>query len=796
MDDRIQRIVDKARSGDIIPSDISDPLGGDDGAETDSEGNEELADGDEDTMAASLRDRLNAAIPLGDDDDDDDDDEEADDVVDQPAVEEDEETEGEAEDVEGEGDQSFLDRIEEAVPGLGDDDDDGDEESEVVGSSPYSGDFVDRVAYSLFGELFRGAEDTYSEFNRTLNQARIPVSYDVYLSRVMLYGVIASLMGIFMGVTVTFLLADILLALGVDVQVPAEVAEFLQSNALLIRGFLITGFLTIVLFTMVVGSLYYWPYYVASERGRKIDGMLPHAVTYCYAMSRGGVSILDVMRSLAEAEDTYGEVSKEFAAIINNVEYVQEDLRTAVREEATITPSDDLQDFLEDLLSVIDSGSDMESFFYNKSQLYNQRRSDSQEQTLEVLELMSEMYVTLFVASPIFILVVLLVMSLMGGANMMYLYAMTYFGLPMGAVFFILMVKIINMSVDAGGEELERSYMDGVPEPDLSSDIEDDPRYKRYKREQYRQTFWSYILAPAYKVREEPLFTAVFTVPLAALFIAYAHTSGLAPIAPESFTEQPVWASAILVLVPFYIIGIPMSLVYEVNQRRESSILKKLPEAFKSAADANGRGIGLEESFWMVAENTDGELSKELRHAFYQAQWTGNLGDSLSAMANKIRVPRLSRTLKLITEANSTSGDIQSVLQVAAQDVENMHQLDKDRAQNAMMYLVIISVAFLIALGVIAMLDMAFLSAIADSMGGEDMDGGGPDGGGGAGGMGGQGFGDIPIMKFRMAFLHTCMVLGFTAGLVSGTMANGNALSGLKYALVMMGIAVAVFAFV
>lgn len=666
---------------------------------------------------------------------------------------------------------------------------------------PYSGNLVDRIAYSFFGGLFRGGEDTYADFNRALNQARIPVSYDVYLSRVMMYGLFAIVASLIGGVAITILTKPILLALGVSVRFPPELARIIDSHAFLIRGILVTTLFTSVTFSGIVGTLYYYPFYVAGERGREIDAMLPHAVTYCYAMSRGGVSILDVMRSLAQADDTYGEVSKEFAAIINNVDYVQEDLRTAVREEAAITPSDDMRTFLEDMLNVIDSGSDMDSFFYNKSEVYLRETKETQEQTLEVLELMSEAYVTLFVASPIFVLVVLLVMSLMGGAQIMYLYGMTYFGLPMGAVFFIFMMKILNMSPAAGGEKLERNYDQKKNVEELRESVQGDPRYKKVRREETRRKIINTALTPVYEITRLPWISAVFTIPAALSFIYWVWSSGITDISIDAFTQTPVVTTAILVLIPIYIICIPISVIFELENRREKAILKKLPEAFKSAADANARGLDLEESFRLVAENSKGAFSQELAGAFQQAQWTGDIGDALAAMANQLRVPRLSRTLKLITEANYSSGDIQSVLEVAARDVENMHKLERDRKQNAMMYLVIISVAFIIALGVIVMLDVAFLSTIAKQAAGGGADAAAnssssaASSGGGGGGPAAGGFGDMPIQKFRMAFLHTTMVLGLTAGLVIGAMANDSVLSGLKFALTMMGIAVGVFFF-
>lgn len=665
----------------------------------------------------------------------------------------------------------------------------GDHSDEEIRSDLTYQSRLDSIAYTLFGGFFRGKDATYSRFNRALKQARIPVSYDVYLSRIVLYSSIAAISGIIIGILGTILFGELLLELGLSVNFPPSITKFLESNALLIRGVVVTFVSVTLLFSSVLGILYYWPYYVAAERGREIDSQLPDATTFMYAMSRGGVTVLDVMRAVAESGDTYEHVAEEFSAIVNNVDYVSEDLQTAVREEAAVTPSDELQQFLEDLLNVIDSGSDLEQFFYNKSSRYLDKKKETQEQTLDVLELMSEAYTTLFVASPIFVIVILMVMGLMGSAQLSYMYAMTYFALPVGAVIFTVLMKIINPGGGAGRGTLERTFIDNfVRSPEISDELQSDPRYKKHKRNERIQSVRDLILLPFTKMKETPLYTLFLTVPIAAGYLLFMYFSGPVEVSHQNFVEKPIWATLTLMVIPIYILCLPISILYEWRARKERAIMAKLPEAFKSAAEANQRGLDIQESFQLVAQNMGGTLSKELRYAFQQASWTGNVNDALVGMANRIKVPRLTRTVKVITEANESSGDVQSVLEVAAKDVENVYKLDKKRKQNALTYLIIIIVAFFIALGVIAMLDSAFLTTISSqnsstSQAGSDS------------GPGGGGFGSLPVEKFRLAFMHTTMVLGMTAGLVSGAMTNNRAQSGLKFSLVAIVIALVVFAF-
>jgi flagellar protein FlaJ len=282
-----------------------------------------------------------------------------------------------------------------------------------------------------------------------------------------------------------------------------------------------------------------------------------------------------------------------------------------------------------------------------------------------------------------------------------------------------------------------------------------------------------------------PSLSLVITGPLAGVWIYYLYASNLAEFSFEGFLSAPVWQTLVLFYVPVLLTGGCFTILYELKQRRESRILSRLPEAFKSASDANARGLTIKESFEIVASNSAGSLAKQLTLAVNSTTWTGDLNSALIDFANSLQVPRLSRTIKLITKANEVSGDIQSVLTVAARDVENMANLDRERKANAFTYMAIILVSFLVSMGVIVALDAEFLSRLASN---EAFSGGG---GNGLGGFGGGG--EIPIREFRMAFLHAVMALGGSSGLVAGSMADNDILAGFKYALVMMGLALLVF---
>jgi flagellar protein FlaJ len=651
------------------------------------------------------------------------------------------------------------------------------------------GKFIDRIAYSIFGGLYRGRENNYENYNRKLNQARIPVSYDIYLSRVMMLSIISAILGVLLGFFISINIAGLLLTFEASITFPEPIASFIETyefGLIVITLSLVGGLL---LFIIVYLSLYYYPYYIANERKRKIDTMLPYSVTFQYAMSRGGVNVLGVIRAISNAGDAYGEVSEEYKAIVRNVDYVKKDLRTSVLEEALETPSSELKNFLEDLLNVIDTGSNMESFFKSKSDLYLEKAKNQQQQLLETIQVMSEVYVIVFVAAPILVLVVLVVMNFVGSGNITALYAMTYIGVPAGGLIFTVLIKIISSSGQTSIEDIkpgEESYMKVIENKEIDEDkIENEEGYERYKKNKRWETNLTSSRGLYKTLIERPYLSFLITIPIAALVILNLHLSGVAEVSIEAFQARPVWNTLSLIHIPIVgiVLGVYM-ILYELGARREARIMKKLPEVLKSASDANDRGLGIEESFKLVAKNSGGELADELEKSMNQTTWTGDLNGALTEMANNIKIPRLSRTIKVLTKANEVSGNIKPVLKVVARDVENQRNLAQDRKTNAYIYLIIIFLSFLVSLSVIVMLDTFFLSRIVDN---ENLSGGSQLQGIGLGG-------GFPIQEYRLNFLHITYLLGGASGIVGGTLANNKAASGIKYSMIMMSIALLVFA--
>jgi flagellar protein FlaJ len=254
--------------------------------------------------------------------------------------------------------------------------------------------------YPLYKLLFGESSDFVGDVERKLTEARMGDTVEHYLSRALAIGtilggllwVVGSLLGY------SLFRFGLITPETVSLGIPVSTGE----TAALLRGLVIpavVGVAGIVFgsigFGVGFGGLVTIPYMRAGERKRNINILLPDAISFMYALSVGGLNQLEILRAMADAEDTYDEIAREFQSIVNETEYFGTDYRNAIRKQSMETPSEPLAQFLTDMLSIVNSGGDMESFLKDKKNTHMRTAKQQQEMTLETLELFGEMYMTL-----------------------------------------------------------------------------------------------------------------------------------------------------------------------------------------------------------------------------------------------------------------------------------------------------------------------------------------------------------------------------------------------------------------
>ncbi|MFQ3285213.1 type II secretion system F family protein [Natronomonas sp.] len=653
------------------------------------------------------------------------------------------------------------------------------------------------VFYPLYQRLFDENSDFVGDLERKLAEARIPRTVEFYLSISLALGVFVGgalwAVGTVLGwALVTFIITDPPLLLGLPLPEPyLSTVNALKLPFLIFSSGILFGALG---FGAGFGGMVARPYLTADARKREINVLLSDSVSFMYALSVGGLNQLEILEAMARADDTYGEVAKEFQSIVLETEYFDTDYRTAVRNQALQTPSEDLSQFLTDMLSIINSGGDMERFLEDQKEKQMRTSRQEQETVLETLELFGEMYMTLSLF-PLLLIIILVIMSMLGEAQSSLLYGTVYGLIPLLGIGFLVLVSTVVpdeigdgylRTEDGTAEDSKGMFALGV----AGAYAGRYPVFDRIKSREGTHMTLSILRKPHHFFREYPLSTLAITVPVSAVLVVTAVRSGIAPTALEPMMAAPIRGTFIWVYVPLYLTLIPLTVFHEWNVRSRRAITNNLSDNLRKLSSANDTGMTLLESLKVVADTSSGRLANEFRVMYAKVNYGTSLRTALREFNNAYHIPRLARTVKLISKAQEASSQITQVLSTAAQASENQDDIERDRKSKTRMQMVIIIMTYITLLGVMALLKVEFLDTMAGL-----VDQAGSGGGGGPGAGGGFG-GGLNIDELTMLFFHAVTLQGIISGVIAGYIREVSVLASLKFVVVLPTLALVVFMFV
>ncbi|WP_248516143.1 type II secretion system F family protein [Salinarchaeum laminariae] len=669
------------------------------------------------------------------------------------------------------------------------------------GTTVSGADSLGDAFYPLYERLFSEDSEFVGDLETKLAQARMADTVELYISRALAIGTITGVSLWIVGTLLGYLLfATGMIDLGSAVIVQnvssgvADVLKLLRVPLLVLVTGLVFGSLG---FVMGFGVLIAVPYSRASTRKREINMLLPDAVAFMYALSVGGLNQLEILQAMAEADDTYGEVSREFKSIVQETQYFDTDYRTAIRNQALSTPSDELAQFLTDMLSIVSSGGNMQAFLDDKKDKHMRTAKQQQEMTLETLELFGEMYMTLSLF-PLLLIIILVIMMMIGEAQSMMIYATVYALVPLTGLGFLVLVSTVKqdevgdgfLMPGSGSERLRQQQRSGLLNLGLVETFTGEYSvFDRIKNREGSYEATQIIKKPHLFFRESPLYTLAITVPLALVVVGTAIGTGSAPTTWQGMIDAPVWGTFLFVYLPAYMVLVPLTVFYEWNVRSRYGVTNNLSDNLRKLSSANDTGLTLLESFYTVADTTSGKLATEFQTMHAKVNYGMSLREALVEFNNKYHIPRLARTVKLISKAQEASSQITDVLRTAATASENQDDINRERKSRTRMQVVIIMMTFLTLLAVMAILQTQFLETMAELTSGTDQDSLEQAGGS-------FNLGAIDPSELSLLFFHAVTMQAILSGFISGYMRDADILSGVKYVVVLLTIALSVWMFV
>ncbi|WP_436347605.1 type II secretion system F family protein [Natronorubrum sp. FCH18a] len=660
----------------------------------------------------------------------------------------------------------------------------------VSGSSDVLGD----AFYPLYDWLFSEDSEFVNDVETKLAQARMTDTVELYLSRALGIGFISGLalwlIGLLLGYglfATGLIQVEYILGIPVGSETLLEIIELLRIPALVFVTGLVFGSIG---FALGFGSLVAIPYSRASARKREINMLMTDSVSFMYALSVGGLNQLEIIEAMAQADDTYGEVAKEFQSIVKETEYFDVDYRTAIRTQALETPSDELSQFLTDMLSIVNSGGDMESFLEDKKEKHMRTAKQEQELTLETLELFGEMYMTLSLF-PLLLIIIMVTMQMIPQTEVtdQMLYMTVYGLIPLTGVGFLVLVSTVKhdepgdgyLSMGGGERRIETPDDRGLLNLGLVEQFTGEYSvFNRIKNREGTYETMEVLQKPHIFFRDNPLLTLALTLPASLVIIATAMMNGSAPLSWGQLLDNPIWGTFIYIYVPLYIMAIPLAIFREWNVRHRNAVVSQLSEDLRKLSSSNDTGLTLLESLKAVSDTTSGKLAREFEMMHTKVNYGTSLKDALLEFNNKYHIPRLARTTRLITEAQEASNQISDVLRTAARASENHDDIERERKSRTRMQVVIIIMTFLTVLAVIAILKTQFI----DTMAGLESGSADTDAGGGGSELAEADLSEnIQVDMLSVLFFHAVTLQAIISGFICGYIRDADLLSGLKYAV-------------
>jgi len=622
----------------------------------------------------------------------------------------------------------------------------------------------------------------YSELHAHLVSGRSGVTVEQHLTRMvtsgLAAGLVAAIAGFFFAALVPFPETVVGGVYNIFNLPPVEPPMILiQTGAALL--------LFVVVFFLVYWVHMKMPALEASSRATKINLTIHNAVSFMYAMRRGGAPLMAMYRALSDNASVYGEVAFEFRQIVRDADYFGFDELSATRNLIETSPSEKLQIFLEDMVSVVESGGNLSDFLFNRVRLYQEEARFEQQQFLTTMQMVAETYVTVFVAGPLFLIIVMVVMGMMGGAAVLQLSVVGYILIPVGSMMFILFIDMISIKT----EEMERyvsqrelrEYHE-VPRYEQAGEAHLFKRLERYDRWRKVRQF---VRHPASAFMNNPKLTFAFTGPITILyilFIFFGVPSGYPMELYIDIIDDHIIFSTLILLIPF-------SVFYELWRHKIMGIEAGIPDFLDRLAGINKVGLTMAQAIYIMVKANLGVISYEIRRMKRDIEWGANVGDALIRFEERIRTATISRTVTLITKASEMSGDIGEVLTIAASDADMSEKLKKERIAEMFAYTAIIYVAFFVFLFVMVVINNQFLEVLG-GVGTEELAGVGAAGGGAAF----SGIGSISFDAITRLLYHIGILQGLFSGLIAGLMGEASIRAGVKHSIILIVIAIVVFA--
>lgn len=294
---------------------------------------------------------------------------------------------------------------------------------------------ISKTAYRIFGSI---AEKMKFQFlSKNLKKSRLYIEENLYKS-LLLFVISIITAGGFLIEAILFILRK------------TEYLSYLLNEEKYLILSLLTGAAALILIITVVSFFCLLPFSKAYDRKIKIEQQLPFATNYMAAMAVAGVRTEIIFQSLSQnkMKNVYKELSEEAKTLNIQIRYFGKDYPSALQTLSEETASPLFSEFIHGAKNTFISGGSFQKFIISKKHEYQSLAVRRKEKYFQTLEMLSEIYITVFLAMPIFFMILLYTMTPLSGPKPEQMSTLTYLAVPFLGIFFLLILEIINEKED------------------------------------------------------------------------------------------------------------------------------------------------------------------------------------------------------------------------------------------------------------------------------------------------------------------------------------------------------------
>ncbi|HNR25424.1 MAG TPA: type II secretion system F family protein [Methanobacteriaceae archaeon] len=260
-------------------------------------------------------------------------------------------------------------------------------------------------------------------------------------------------------------------------------------------------------------------------------------------------------------------------------------------------------------------------------------------------------------------------------------------------------------------------------------------------------------------VKASDLITLLFLVGFGLAIVAFVLFS--------IFGINPILGILLGLFAPAILVGVWLFFLME---RRVDAIENGTPDFLRQIASLLRAGVGIETALEDISKHGKGPLYDELKRTVIEIKIGSTFDESLLSMGERLKSKNLDRTFRMILEGRRVGGSLADVIETVAEDLRAVLSLQRERRANVMMSVMFLVIAAIIAapfaLGMI-MTYSSFIEVIGKP--------------------------NVLQDAAMMSATGYIVIHSIIASLLIGIVMYGSARKGVKYALLLVPAAYAIF---